>query len=51
VALIDYARVSTGDQKLAPQYDALNVAGCEHIFNDRASDAKTDRPGLAEALA
>src|SRR3546814_2917387 len=51
VALIGYARVSTGDQKLALQHDALNVAGCERIFDDHASGAKTDRPGLAEALA
>src|SRR3546814_3187447 len=51
VALIGYARVSTGDQKLALQHDALNVAGCERIFDDHASGAKTDRPGMAEALA
>jgi len=51
VALIGYARVSTGDQKLALQHDALNTARCERIFDDHASGAKTDRPGLAEALA
>ena len=51
VALIGYARISTGDQKLALQHDALNAAGCERIFDDHASGAKTDRPGLAEALA
>jgi DNA invertase Pin-like site-specific DNA recombinase len=51
VALIDYARVSTSDQKLALQHDALNAVGCERIFDDHASGARTDRPGLAEALA
>ncbi|PTW43963.1 resolvase-like protein [Sphingomonas faeni] len=51
VALIGYARVSTGDQKLALQHDALNAAGCERTFDDHASGTNTDRPGLAEALA
>ena len=48
---IGYARVSTGDQEVALQLDALQKAGCETIFRDQASGAKTDRPGLAEALA
>ena len=48
--LVGYARVSTFEQNLAPQVDALKQAGCERIFNDRASGAKTDRPGLGEAL-
>lgn len=51
MTLIGYARVSTSDQKLALQHDALNAARCERIFDDHASGAKTDRPGLAEALA
>jgi hypothetical protein len=46
VALFGCARVSTGDQKLALQHDTLNAAGCERIFDDHASEAKTDRPGL-----
>jgi len=48
--LIGYARVSTDDQNLNLQRDALGVAGCEKIFEDRRSGAKTDRPGLAAAL-
>ncbi|HYH20849.1 MAG TPA: recombinase family protein [Azospirillum sp.] len=48
--LIGYARVSTDDQNLNLQRDALGAAGCEKIFEDRRSGAKTDRPGLAAAL-
>jgi len=48
---IGYARVSTGEQTLALQEDALNKAGCERLFTDTASGAKTERPGLTQALA
>jgi DNA invertase Pin-like site-specific DNA recombinase len=51
LALIGYARVSTAEQSLALQSDALRAAGCETFFEDQASGAKTDRPGLLEALA
>jgi DNA invertase Pin-like site-specific DNA recombinase len=49
--LISYARVSTHDQTLALQQDALQKAGCIRIFTDTASGAKTERKGLDEALA
>jgi len=48
--LIGYARVSTSDQTLSPQEDSLYKEGCEKIFSDIASGAKTKRPGLDEAI-
>jgi DNA invertase Pin-like site-specific DNA recombinase len=48
---IGYARVSTDDQPLHLQIDALKKAGCEKIFTDEMSGAKTERPSLREALS
>lgn len=49
--LIGYARVSTAEQTVALQEDALKQAGCERIFRDVLSGGATDRPGLREAMA
>lgn len=48
--LVGYCRVSTDDQTLNLQKDALKKAGCEKIFEDKMSGTKSDRPGLEEAL-
>jgi DNA invertase Pin-like site-specific DNA recombinase len=47
---IGYARVSTKDQVLDLQIDALNKDGCKMIFKETASGAKTDRPELQNLL-
>ncbi|HET6446877.1 MAG TPA: recombinase family protein, partial [candidate division Zixibacteria bacterium] len=47
---VGYARVSTHDQNLALQKDALKKARCEKICQDKVSGAKTERPGLREAM-
>ena len=48
---IGYARVSTRDQNLELQLDALGKAGCERIFTDKLNGAQVERPGLKEALS
>ena len=48
--LIGYARVSTLDQNLDLQIDALTTAGCHKLFEDKMSGSRAERPGLAKAL-
>jgi len=48
--LIGYARVSTQDQNLDLQLEALIKAGCEKVFDDKISGSRAERPGLAKAL-
>lgn len=48
--LIGYARVSTQDQSLALQEDALKKIGCDKVFTDVASGSKSSRSGLDDAI-
>ena len=50
IMLIGYARVSTHEQNITLQTDALKKAGCNKIFDDKISGAKSERPGLKAAL-
>lgn len=47
---VGYARVSTGNQRLDMQLDALKASGCTRVYNDTASGALSARPGLDQAL-
>jgi len=48
---IGYGRVSTGDQSLSLQIDALEQEGCTRIFTDKVSGAKSERKGLDDCLS
>ena len=47
---VGYARVSTKDQMLDLQVDALKKAGCSKIYTETVSGAKADRPALAKLM-
>jgi DNA invertase Pin-like site-specific DNA recombinase len=51
IMLIGYARVSTSDQDTAAQSAALKAAGCELIFQEKASGGRWDRPELHKLLS
>lgn len=48
--LIGYARVSTEEQTLDLQIDALTEAGCSNVYTDKISGSRSDRPELGKAL-
>ena len=47
---VGYARVSTFEQLMDLQRDALAAAGCDRVFTDTMSGSRSDRPGLEQAL-
>jgi DNA invertase Pin-like site-specific DNA recombinase len=50
MATIGYARVSTNGQDLALQQEALKAAGCQKVYAEKISGARSDRPQLARML-
>jgi DNA invertase Pin-like site-specific DNA recombinase len=50
VSIVGYTRVSTQDQNLNSQLDALKAAGAEHTYSDKLTGKNSDRPGLTDCL-